>query len=238
MGQLSQPRDRPTDVKRTAAALLAFAVLACGREPSRPQADPSTSSPPASTSPNAKAVDFCVELASLTDQLLACLSPDEFLYESYRKTGELARMDRSDPQVAASLESSCAGYLEAFTRSPAEYPPPCKIQPLSATVRAQLEALHGRRTVIPTTGDPVVDEDARWWMTQRDRVCACKDFACSEAAQQELEANVPKAPPNRPASITEAESRVYDELMRCHSQLRQKAVQQMIDAERDAGVSP
>ncbi len=86
-------------------------------------------------------VDVCAELATLTDELLACLSPTGFLYDSYRKVGELARSDRSDPTVVPHLMRSCAGYLETFSRSPSEYPAPCEIKPLSPTVRAQIHRL-------------------------------------------------------------------------------------------------
>lgn len=200
--------------------LVTLGVHGCRGEPSRRTDD---------------AVDFCAELATLTDQLLACLSPDEFLYDSYRKVGEMARSDRSDPEVAPHIVKSCASYLETFGRSPGEYPPPCNIKPLSPRVRAALEALHARRTTIPMTGDPRIDEDSRWWMAQRDRVCACKDVACAETARNDIDANIRKASPGRSPAVVEAEQLVYDELSRCHRRLEQEAMRRLIDAERDAG---
>jgi hypothetical protein len=127
-----------------------------------------------------------VTLVRAYDRLIECEpepSNKDFLRRMRDSTSE-RMVNHVDEEGREYADRHCASMLEANHRGVSSS---CDLG-LRQEDLARIKAVLSRRTALPPTGDPQLDELLATLVSLRDRACACDDQACVEATTKDADA--------------------------------------------------
>ncbi len=211
---------------RDLAVTLAFVLIACGgKGDATPGAGPSPG-PPATTGPGLAGIKACQSMIRGLDALMTCAPAAERnmmarLQEPQRKIyGDTTAISAEQVQLYA---RSCILQLGEMAESMRPYG--CKFE-LTGEEQAWFDGEHRRRTQATGVTHAASRESLAQVIGFRDRMCACKDAACTEivatALDASLEAGAGKLS-HEDDVARDAASRVIDELTHCQGWIERRA---------------
>lgn len=205
--------------------IASAALLACGGKKPATGIDPATT-----TGPGMAGIAACKSVVRAIDAGVACgRTPD--LRELERRMSSRMREMMTEAKPLGERDSrmaarSCVRLLEGYsTALPADG---CAFA-LSTQEVAWVATERARRTPIPSSADPASRASLTWLAGLRDRACKCKDVACYEAVEHDLD-----KPDNHPGPVMasdtaarDATGEMIDELVACGGRLTAAAARAM-----------
>lgn len=197
--------------------LFAF-VLACGRGGK----EEAVTSPETATGPGAAGLLACQAAVRAMDAFVACApsADDKLIAEHFQaKTREVfssTKPLKSELETRATARM-CLADLDGMARDMAKKK--CGFA-LTTQERAWLEAERRRRTPVPAEAKGADRDMLAKLAATRDRACACKDIACVDAIEAELDKDTTRLSKDASIVLRDAGGEMIDELFGCARRLR------------------